>query len=137
VTYIFKLWFGYRQQTRFYLLQSAQKCTDNQLASHSVRKTGNSLGMKRPKYEADYLLLFDVHLFVHRNVITNYSQRDAKFLEFIYFCRRSTCFRRFLHPSSGAHNCRYSFSYCQPKLLLAATVEEMELFQFHLLHGSS
>jgi len=29
--------------------------------------------------------------------------------------------------SSGAHNCTYSFRYCQPILLLAATVEEMEL----------
>jgi len=33
----------------------------------------------------------------------------------IYFYRRSTCFRRFLRPSSGAHNCTsYSFRYCQP-----------------------
>jgi hypothetical protein len=137
VTYIFKLWFGYRQQTRFYVLQSAKKGTDNQLASHSVRKTGNSPGVKRPNYEADHLLLFDVHMFVHRNVITNYSQPEAKFLEFIYFYRRSTCFRRFLHPSSGAYNCRYSFRYCQPKLLLVVTVVEMELSQFHLHHGSS
>jgi len=64
---------------------------------------------------------------VHRNIITNYSQQDATFLEFIYFCRRSTCFRRSLRPSSGAHNCKYSFRYCQPTVLLAATVEEMEL----------
>jgi len=52
----------------------------------------------------------------------------------IYFYRRSTCFSQFLHPSSGAHNCTYSFRYCQPILLLAATVVEME---FHLIHGSS
>ena len=45
----------------------------------------------------------------------------------IYFYRRSTCFRRFLRPSSGAHNCTYSFRYCQPILLLAAIVDEMEL----------
>jgi hypothetical protein len=45
---------------------------------------------------------------------------------FIYFYRRCTCFRRFLRPSSGAHNCTDSFRYCQPILLLAATVEEME-----------
>jgi len=62
---------------------------------------------------------------VHRNVITNYSQQDATFLEFIYFYRRSTCFRQFLRPSSQAHNCTYSFRYCQPILLLAATVDEM------------
>jgi len=29
---------------------------------------------------------------VHRNIITNYSQQDATFLEFIYFYGRSTCF---------------------------------------------
>jgi len=45
---------------------------------------------------------------------------------FIYFCRRSTCFRQFLLPSSGAHNCTYSFRYFQPILLLAATMEELE-----------
>ena len=59
-------------------------------------------------------------------VITNYNQQDATFLEFIYFYRRCTCFRRFLRPLSGAHNCTYSLGYCQPILLLAATVEEME-----------
>ena len=69
---------------------------------------------------------FDIYMSVHRNIITNYSQKVATFLEFIYFNRRSTCFRRFLRPSSGAHNCTYSFGYCQPILQLAATVEEME-----------
>ena len=43
-----------------------------------------------------------------------------------YFYRRSTCFRRFLRPSSGAQNSTYSFRYCQPILLLAAScVDEM------------
>jgi len=49
------------------------------------------------------------------------------FLNLFFFYRRSTCFRRFLRPSSGAHNCTYSFRYCQPILLLAATVEELAL----------
>jgi hypothetical protein len=57
--------------------------------------------------------------------ITNYSQQDATFLEFIFY-RHYICFRRFLRPSSGAHNCTYSFRCCQPTLLLAATVDEME-----------
>ena len=52
------------------------------------------------------------------------TTRMQRFLWFIYFCRRFTCFRRFLRPSSGAHNCTYIFRYCQPILLLAATVEE-------------
>jgi len=67
----------------------------------------------------------------------------CNFIEFIYFYRRCTCFRRFLRPSSGAHNCTYSFRYCQPLLLLAATLEEMVLrfmssrTAFYLLQGSS
>jgi len=78
-----------------------------------------------------FMSIFDIHMFVHYNVITNYSQQDATFLEFIYFYRRSTYFRLFLRPSSGAHNRTYSFRYCQPILLLAATVEEMELSDFY------
>jgi hypothetical protein len=63
--------------------------------------------------------IFDIHISVHRNIITNYNQQDATFLEIIYFYRRSTGFMRFLRPSSGAHNCTYSFRRCQPILLLA------------------
>jgi hypothetical protein len=62
----------------------------------------------------------------HYITIKNHSQQDAMFLEFIYFYRRSTCFRLFIRPSSGTHNCTYSFRYCQPTLLLAAIVDEME-----------
>jgi hypothetical protein len=43
----------------------------------------------------------------------------------IYFYRRSTCFRRFLRPSSGEHNCTYSFRHCKRILLLAATVDKI------------
>jgi hypothetical protein len=67
----------------------------------------------------------DIHMTVHRDIIPNYSQQDATFLEFVYFCRRSTCFKRFYRPSSGAHNCTYSFRYFQTIMLLAVTVEEM------------
>jgi hypothetical protein len=74
-----------------------------------------------------FVSIFYIHMSVHHNIITNYSQQDATFLEFIYYYRRSTCFRRFLRTSSGANNCTYSFRYCQTILLLAATVEEMEL----------
>jgi hypothetical protein len=85
------------------------------------------------KPESDYArviivlrFIFDIHKSVYNNIITNYIQRDKRFIEFIYFYRRSTCFRRFLRPSSGAHKCTYSFRYCQPILLLAATVKEMK-----------
>jgi hypothetical protein len=70
-------------------------------------------------YLRDVAVVFDIYMSVHRNIITNYSQQDANFLEFIYFYRRSTWY---LHPSSGAHNCTYSFRYFQPNLLHAATV---------------
>jgi len=45
----------------------------------------------------------------------------------IHLQRHSTCLRWFPRPSSGAHNCTYSFRYCQPILLPAATVDDMEL----------
>jgi hypothetical protein len=44
---------------------------------------------------------FDIHMSVRRNIIPNYNQQDAMFLEFMYFYRRFICFRRFLRPSSG------------------------------------
>ena len=45
----------------------------------------------------------------------------------VCFYRRFTCFGRFLRASSGAHNSTYSYTYCQLILLLAASVDEMEL----------
>jgi hypothetical protein len=44
----------------------------------------------------------------------------------------STCCGRFLRPSSGAHNCNCSFVYCQPILLRAGTMDEMELTKYQL-----
>jgi hypothetical protein len=35
------------------------------------------------------------------------------FLDLFISINCSTCFRRFLHPSSGAQNCTYSVRYCQ------------------------
>jgi len=43
-------------------------------------------------------------------------------------------FQAVRRPSSGAHNCRYSFKYCQPMLLVAGVVDEMELMEFQLIH---
>ena len=54
---------------------------------------------------------FDIHMSEHRNIIPNYSQQDATFHNLFVSYKRSTCFRRFLRPSSGA--------------------------QFHLFHSSS
>ena len=55
------------------------------------------------------------------------------------FLKDSTCFGRFLRPSSGTHNCTFSFRYCQPVLLQAGIEDEMELnwSQFHLMKSVS
>ena len=71
------------------------------------------------------ILLFDIRMSAHRNIIRSPCLQDATFL-IIYFYRRSTCFRLFLRPSSGTRNCTCSFRYCQSILLLAAVVDEIE-----------
>jgi len=48
------------------------------------------------------------------------------------FLKCSTCFRQFLRPSSGAHNCTHNFRYCQPLLLLVGIVVGL-----HLSHHTS
>ena len=54
------------------------------------------------------VLLLCTSLLISSNIFTNYNQQDANFIYlFIYFHRCSTCFRRFLCPSSGAHNCTH------------------------------
>jgi len=42
------------------------------------------------------------------NIFAEYNQQDATFLSLFISVRRSTCFRRFFRPSSGAQNCTYS-----------------------------
>jgi hypothetical protein len=37
-----------------------------------------------------------------------YNQQDVTLYNTLYYCQCSTCFRRFLHPSSGAQNCTHS-----------------------------
>jgi len=36
------------------------------------------------------------------NVFFKYNQQDATLYDILYYCQCSTCFRRFLSPSSGA-----------------------------------
>jgi len=45
------------------------------------------------------------------NVFAAYNQQDAAFHNLCISVRRSTCFRRFYRPSSGAQNCTYSVRY--------------------------
>jgi len=42
------------------------------------------------------------------NIFADYNQQDATFHNLFISVRRSTCFRRFFRPSSGAQNCTYS-----------------------------
>jgi len=45
------------------------------------------------------------------------NQQDATFRNSFISVRRSTCFRRFFRPSSGAQNCTYSVRYLSDKYL--------------------
>ena len=73
------------------------------------------------------MYIFDIHTSVYRNYNCKLQPTRCDVSWFVYFYRRSTSFRQFLCSSSGAHNCMYSFRYCQPILLLVAIVDEMEL----------
>jgi len=48
---------------------------------------------------------------------SEYNKKDATFLNLFISVRRSTCFRRFFRPSSGAQNCTYNFRYLSDKYL--------------------
>ena len=84
--------------------------------------TGCGLSHQRQNIQSK----FHIHMSVHYKYNSRLQPIRCNVSWFIYFYRRSTCFRRFFHPSSGAHNCTYSFGYCRPILLLAAIVDEME-----------
>ena len=53
------------------------------------------------------------------NVFAEYNQQDATFHNLFISVRRSTCFRWFFRPSSGAQNCIYSV---RPIVLPAASL---------------
>ena len=50
-----------------------------------------------------------------------YNQQDATLYNILYYCQWSTCFGRFLRPSSGARNYKHSIWYVPG--LLAATAK--------------
>jgi hypothetical protein len=52
-------------------------------ASHLSSLTFSSFWEHHATQTHKLLLGFDIHMSVHRNIITNYSQQDAAFLEFI------------------------------------------------------
>jgi hypothetical protein len=51
------------------------------------------------------------------NIFAEYNQQDAMFHNLFISARRSTCFRRFFRPSSGAQNCSYSVRYLSDRYL--------------------
>jgi len=56
------------------------------------------------------------------SMFAKYNQQDATFHNLFSSVRSSTCFGRFFHPSSGAHNCTYSVRHLSDQyyyLLLA------------------
>ena len=60
--------------------------------------------------------------FRHLKILAEYNQQDATFHSLFVSVRRSTCFRRFSRPSSGAQNCTYNV---RPILLLAARLARL------------
>ena len=52
------------------------------------------------------------------NIFAEYNQRNATFQNLFISVRRSTRFRRFFRPLSGAQNCKYSVRYWSDKYLM-------------------
>ena len=59
-----------------------------------------------------------------------------RFLDLFISINYSTCFRRFLCPTSGAQNCTYSVSYCQTNTA-ACCHRGWDGTKFHLIRNSS
>ena len=56
-----------------------------------------------------------------------YNQQDATLYNILYYCQCSTCFRRFLHPSSEAQKLYTQQRYMSSLLAATASVGELEL----------
>ena len=62
-----------------------------------------------------------------------YNQRDATLYNILYCCQCSTCFRRFLRPSSGAQNCTLSIWYMPSLLPATASGSRKQAIMLHLV----
>ena len=60
-----------------------------------------------------------MHIWI-QDIFYQVYQQDATLYNILYYCQRSTCFGRFLRPSSGAHYCTHSI-WCMSSLLAATT----------------
>jgi len=76
------------------------------LAPTSPTGGGRSVGMVRSRTKSHGELCLCI-----ANIFAEYNQQDATFHNFFISVRRSTFFRRFFHPPSGAENCTYSVRY--------------------------
>ena len=56
------------------------------------------------------------------NVFSSITNKMERHTIYLFFVKCSTCFRRFLRPSSGAQNCIYCIGYLVNPLLLPATI---------------
>jgi hypothetical protein len=54
-----------------------------------------------------------------------YNQLDTTLYNILYYCQYSTCFRRFLRPSSGAENCTHSIWYMWSLLAATAVIKNI------------
>ena len=80
---------------------------------------------------------FDVHVTVVVNILRNYNKQDAPLYNILYYSQCSTCFRRFLCPSSGAQNFSHSIG-CMSSLFAATASdgskqERRNFLQYSLL----
>jgi len=92
---------------------------------HSVNNAHKCLLLLDNFRSKVYVLLFKVH---SECELYNYDQQDVTIFYYL-FLKGSTCFGRCLRPSSGAHNCTFSFTYCQPILLQAVIVPSHPWYQ--------
>ena len=82
------------------------------------------------------LIPFDVRGCVNRKCIFKYNQQDATLHNLFISVKCSTCFRRFLHPSSGAQNCIYSIGYFVEPFFATCHCRGRVGTEFQLFHGS-
>jgi hypothetical protein len=67
---------------------------------------------RRVNYRQAFLHCSNVHVkAIAKRSVFKHNQQDATLHNDIYYYKWSTCFRRFLRPSSGAQNCVHSIGY--------------------------
>jgi len=104
----------------------------------NVESTDSKVWPSQPIFTQIYRL-FARNLFYPTSWKYNSKSTTHKMQQFLVLfisINYSTCFRRFLRPSSGAQNCTCSVRYCQTSTA-ASCYRGWDGTQFHLIHGSS